>query len=478
MIDDDFNLGPNVDQSPEAFRKYTLRRMLAWGDYLAANKPEFVPGETGIPVTTKVWDGMEMAYMAEAVMDGWWTEGRFTDIFEERFAEWIGTRFASFCNSGSSANFMALGACMSPLLGDRRLRVGDPVITVAAGFPTTINPILFWRLKPVFLDVELGTYVPKVGAIKRAIEEFCVDGRGAVMIAHTLGNPWRADLFKDYDGIFIIEDNCDALGSTVDGANFINKKTGTLGHLATHSFYPAHHMTTGEGGMVVGNNGRLKLAVESIRDWGRDCWCPPGEENTCGKRFDWKFDDLPDGYDHKYVYSHLGLNLKSTDIQAALGLAQLNRLDGFIEKRRQNFTHLRGLLNSHKLGEFFILPQDTPGTEPSWFGFPLTIRPQAETWDGLALAGPHFKRETLMRFLTERKIGTRLLFSSSYIRQPVFKDVLKNGFETKWSFDLAEPFQNTEQIVKNTFWIGCHPALTDSMIEYMVESLHEFVKTH
>jgi len=215
MIDDDFNLGPHVDQSPEAFRRGILRKMLAWGDYLAANKPDFVRGETYIPPSAKVWDGMEMAYMTEAVMDGWWTEGRMTNHFEARFAEWIGRRFASFCNSGSSANFLALGACTSHLLGDRRLRAGDPVITVAAGFPTTISPILFWRLKPVFLDVEIGTYVPTVKAIRRAIEEHCTEGRGAIMIAHTLGNPWRADLFKDYEGIFIIEDNCDALGSGI-----------------------------------------------------------------------------------------------------------------------------------------------------------------------------------------------------------------------------------------------------------------------
>jgi len=461
----------------DKIRSELLQQVRAYGDFVSREPLGFNAGVTPIPVTRKIFDGDEMVYMVSAVLDGWWTEGEYTDEFERQFAKWIGTRFASFCNSGSSANFLALGACTSHLLGDRRLRPGDPVITTAAGFPTTINPILFWRLKPIFLDVDIGTYLPRTEDIFRAIEEFCVDGRGAVMIAHTLGNPWRADLLRDHEGIFIIEDNCDALGSTIRGDTDLVKKTGTLGHLATHSFYPAHHITTGEGGMVVTDNGRLKKAVESIRDWGRDCWCPPGKDNTCGKRFDQKFRDLPEGYDHKYVYSHLGLNLKSTDIQAALGLAQLKRLDGFVERRKENFNYLRGCLEAMGLDDFFYMPQATHGSDPSWFGFPLTIRGCESLGRGLKTRS-FLDRTKLMCFLNERKIGTRLLFASNYIRQPVFRNMLDGGWVTDFSFDHLRPFENTNKIVDNTFWIACHPGLSPEMIEYMAKSIKDFVNGH
>jgi CDP-6-deoxy-D-xylo-4-hexulose-3-dehydrase len=447
-----------LENEAKGLRLQMLELAKTYGD-IVSREPEFVPGETTIPITRKIWDGLEMSYMADAVLDGWWTEGRFTDGFEEHFAKWIGRRFASFCNSGSSANFLALGACTSHLLGDRRLRAGDPVITTATGFPTTIAPILFWRLKPVFLDTKIGTYLPEPEDIAGAIEKFCPDGRGAVMLAHTLGNPWPANRFMDREGIFIIEDNCDALGSVID-----KKKTGTLGHLATHSFYPAHHMTTGEGGMVVTDDGKLKLAVESIRDWGRDCWCPPGEENTCGKRFDWEFENLPQGYDHKYVYSHLGLNLKSTDLQAALGLAQLNRLDIFVEQRKTNYWLIRTLAVK-QIESHFILPESDRAAMPSWFGFPLTIKR-----DGTE---PMLERDALIRFLTERKIGTRLLFAGNYLAQPAFRNTLKNGWETE--FAVFDHLSGSDRIKEDTFWIACHPGLTPEMIEYMIDSIEEFI---
>ena len=465
-MDNEFNIFANDVLTEDAIRADIIRKAVLYGDSVASKKP-FVPGETSIPVTTKIWDGLEMGMMVNAVLDGWWTEGRFTEEFEKQFAEWLGVRFASFCNSGSSANFIALGALTSRLLGDRRLRPGDPVITTAAGFPTTINPILFWRLKPVFLDVKVGTYLPDPDDIEAAIEKYCVDGRGAVMLAHTLGNPWPAHRFMGREGIFIIEDNCDALGSVIDG-----RRTGTLGHLATHSFYPAHHMTTGEGGMVVTSDGRLKLAVESIRDWGRDCWCDPGKEDTCGKRFEWEFPDLPAGYDHKYVYSHLGLNLKSTDIQAALGLAQLNRLDGFIFKRRAAYESMSFGKHAAQLNSHFILPASAENATPSWFGFPLTIR--RSVLKGSARV-PFLNRSELIRFLTERKIGTRLLFASNYMRQPVF-----TALDEDWNIEYAifNHLEGTNRIVDDTFWIACHPALTLEMIRYTVDSIEEFAYEH
>lgn len=449
----------------DKIRSELLQQVRAYGDFVSQETP-FEAGVTPIPVSRKIFDGEEMVYMVSAVLDGWWTEGEYTDEFERQFAKYIGTRFASFCNSGSSANFLALGACTSHLLGDRRLRPGDPVITTAAGFPTTINPILFWRLRPIFLDVDIGTYMPRPCDIEDAIDEHCVDGRGAVMLAHTLGNPWPAHSFMDHEGIFIIEDNCDALGSTIDG-----KRTGSLGHLATQSFYPAHHITTGEGGMVLTSNGRLKRAVESIRDWGRDCWCPPGKDNTCGKRFDQTFSFLPDGYDHKYVYSHIGLNLKSTDVQAALGLAQMKRLDGFVERRKENFNYLRGCIEAMGMDDYFIMPQATYGSDPSWFGFPLTIRGGEPLGRGVKTRSV-LDRTKLMRFLNERKIGTRLLFASNYLRQPVFMNALDGGWITDFS---CRPLSDTDKIVDNTFWIACHPGLTPNMIEYMAKSIKDFV---
>ncbi len=449
----------------KALYRKMLRDALAYGDHIS-KEPEFVPGETPIPVTRKIWGGEEMSLMVAAVLDGWWTEGRFTDEFEKQFAEWLGVRFASFCNSGSSANFLALGACMSHLCGEQRLRVGDPVITTAAGFPTTINPIFFWRLKPIFIDTKVGTLLPEEKDIEKAIDKYFINGRGAIMIAHTLGNPWPAHRFMER-GFFVIEDNCDALGSMID-----DQKTGTLGHLATHSFYPAHHMTTGEGGMVVTNNGLLKKAVESIRDWGRGCWCPPGKNNTCGKRFDWEFENLPDGYDHKYTYSHVGLNLKSTDVQAALGLAQLNRLDSFITKRKVAFAYMMHHARP-KLWQKFHLPGSYEKANPSWFGFPLTVRRSILKKDNRR---PMVQRDKLIRFLNERKIGTRLLFASNYIRQPVFQNMIRNNWNAQ--FEISDHLAGTDRIVDDTFWIACHPGLSTKMIDYMIDSIEEFAYEH
>ena len=340
-----------------------------YGDEAFKEEP-FVAGVDRVPVSRKKIGGAEMMYGVSALLDGWLTEGHWTDKFEEKFAKYLGVRFSSFCNSGSSANFIALGACTSPLMGEYKLNEGDWVITSALGFPTTINPIWFWRLQPCYLDIQLGTYVPRQQDIKDAIGYLRMGlSNGAVMMAHTLGNPWCAHEFTNRKGLYIIEDNCDGLGGLID-----NRITGSLGHISTNSFYPAHQMTTGEGGMVSTSNGRLKRAIESIRDWGRDCWCPPGHDNTCGKRFDWDFQTLPAGYDHKYVYSHLGMNLKSTDIQAAIGLAQLERMDEFKATRRRNFTRLLQGLRVHFLDDIFVLPEPTDGSDPAWFGFPLTIK--------------------------------------------------------------------------------------------------------
>lgn len=431
----------------ERLRQEILRLV---ADYYAKAFPsqEFVPGETPVPVSGRVFDADDLVHLVDASLDFWLTTGRYADQFEREFARFMGVRHAILCNSGSSANLLALSALTSLKLGERRLKPGDEVITVAAGFPTTVNPIVQNGLVPVFLDIELGTYNVDV----RYLDEAIGPRTRAIMLAHTLGNPFNVDavleVVKRHD-LWLIEDNCDALGSTYKG-----RLTGTFGDLATVSFYPAHHITMGEGGCVLTNRPRLKTLVESFRDWGRDCWCDPGKENTCGKRFEWQLGELPYGYDHKYIYSHIGYNLKLTDMQAAVGVAQLKKLPGFIEARKRNWRLLYEGLKPFE--EFLILPQPTPGSDPSWFGFPITLRFEAP-----------FTRNDLVRYLESRKIATRLLFGGNLIRQPAYQDV---------SYRVVGELKNTDVVMNQTFWVGVYPGLTEQMIAYIIETVATFVR--
>ena len=406
--------------------------------------PAFVPGETSIPYAGRVFDEEELAHLVEAALDFWLTTGRFAEQFEDEFARFFGLQHALLVNSGSSANLLALSALTSPKLGKLRLKPGDEVITVATGFPTTVNPILQNRLTPVFVDVTLPTYNVDIAQLDDAYS----DKTRAVMLAHTLGNPFDLDAVTGFvrrHNLWLIEDCCDAVG-----ASYRDKKVGTFGHLATVSFYPAHHITMGEGGCVLTNDPILKKLIESFRDWGRDCWCAPGKDNTCGKRFDWQWDDLPHGYDHKYVYSHIGYNLKLTDLQAAIGTAQLKKLTRFIEARRQNFQRLHDGLRD--LREFFILPEPTPNSDPSWFGFPLAVR-----------ADTPFTRNQITEFLEQRKIATRLLFGGNLVRQPAYRGVSRR---------VVGNLPNADFVMNQVFWIGVYPGLSAEMLDYMLESLH------
>lgn len=410
--------------------------------------PEFVPGQTAIPYAGRVFDHTELQHAVEASLDFWLTTGRFADQFESAFAKFMGVRHALLVNSGSSANLVALSALTSPKLGDRQLKPGDEVITVATGFPTTLNPILQNQLVPVFVDVVVPTYNVDVTQLEVARSP----RTRAVMIAHTLGNPFDLDAvtaFCRQHKLWLVEDCCDAVGSTYRG-----QMVGTFGDLATTSFYPAHHMTMGEGGAVLTNTPLLKTLVESFRDWGRDCWCAPGKDNTCGKRFDWQLGDLPRGYDHKYIYSHIGYNLKLTDWQAAIGVAQLKKLPEFIAARRRNFVAMQAGLA--ELADVFVLPEATPGSEPSWFGFPIAVRPEAP-----------FNREQVIRHLESAKISTRLLFGGNLVRQPAYRDIAcrKIGALT-----------NSDFVMNQVFWLGVYPGLTPAMLEYIVQTLRDFVK--
>lgn len=407
----------------------------------------FVPGESPVPVSGKVLDASDYVNLVEASLDGWLTSGRFHQEFERGLARYVGVRNALFVNSGSSANLIALSALTSAKLGKRAIKQGDEVITVAAGFPTTVNPIIQNRLIPVFVDVEMGTY----DAIGSQIREALSQKTRAIMLAHTLGNPFDVEEIKwicQENDLWLIEDSCDALGSTYNG-----KKTGSFGDTATVSFYPAHHITTGEGGAVFVNNPLIKKQVESFRDWGRDCYCATGHDNTCKKRFDWQLGDLPKGYDHKYIYSHIGYNLKATDIQAALGLSQLKKIDSFVAARKSNFQYLKTSLSDI---EDFILPEPTANSDPSWFGFPITIRPDS----GL-------DRTQLLRHLEEKKIGTRLLFGGNLLKQPAYKNV---------EHRVIGSLPNTNLIMTNTFWLGVYPGLTSQMLSYVSDVIHDFVR--
>jgi CDP-6-deoxy-D-xylo-4-hexulose-3-dehydrase len=416
------------------------------GEYCAEAFPtrEFVPGSSKVPVSGKVFDAAEMRALVDSALDFWLTTGRFASQFEQAFARWIGTRDCLLVNSGSSANLLAVSALTSPKLGNRRLVPGDEVITVAAGFPTTVNPILQNGLVPVFLDVTLPTYNVDVDQLESALSP----RTRALILAHTLGNPFDLEAvtkFAHRHNLWLIEDCCDAVGSTYYG-----RKVGTFGDLATASFYPAHHITMGEGGAVLTNQPLLRSIVESFRDWGRDCWCQPGCDNTCGKRFSWRSGSLPYGYDHKYTYSHVGYNLKATDMQAAVGLAQMEKLDGFIETRRRNFEALRAGLG--RLEEFFILPEATPGSEPSWFGFPIAVR-----------EGAPFTRNQVTQYLEERQIATRLLFGGNLVRQPAYHDRV---------FRVAGSLENADFVMNQVFWIGLYPGIGPEILDYMLETLH------
>jgi CDP-6-deoxy-D-xylo-4-hexulose-3-dehydrase len=401
-----------------------------------------------VPVSGKVFGPDDVRSLVDASLDFWLTTGRYADEFEREFARWIGIRHAILVNSGSSANLLALTTLTAAELGERRLRPGDEVITAAAGFPTTVSPIIQNRLVPVFVDSTLPTYNADPDAIEAAIGP----KTRAIMIAHTLGNPFDLDRIgsiAERHGLWLIEDTCDAVGSTWQG-----RKVGTFGDLATVSFYPAHHMTMGEGGAVLTKSPKLKKIVESFRDWGRDCWCEPGKDNTCGKRFEWQLGALPQGYDHKYTYSRIGYNLKLTDMQAAVGVAQLRKLDGFVARRRENFAYLRTALEP--LSDVLILPEATPGSDPSWFGFPITVRPESGR-----------SRNELTAHLEAAGIKTRLLFAGNLTRQPAFADI-----ESRTIGNLV----NADLIMNGTFWVGVYPGLDHPKLDYVASHLERGIR--
>jgi len=403
----------------------------------------FVEGESRVPVAGRVFDAAEMRLLVDSALDFWLTTGRFADRFEREFARWMGIRECVLVNSGSSANLLAVSALTSPKLGERRLKAGDEVITVAAGFPTTVNPLFQNGLVPVFIDVTIPTYNADASQLEAALSP----RTRAIILAHTLGNPFDLDTvtaFAKKHGLWLIEDCCDAVGSTYRG-----RKVGSFGDLATTSFYPAHHITMGEGGSVLTDVPLLRTLVESFRDWGRDCWCAPGKDNTCGKRFDWQLGGLPHGYDHKYTYSHIGYNLKLTDMQAAVGVAQLTKLDRFIEARRRNACALRAGLR--QMEEFFVLPEPTPGSDPSWFGFPIGVRAEAP-----------FTRNQAVAHLESHKIATRLLFGGNLTRQPAYQGL---------PFRVVGDLPNSDFVMDRVFWIGVYPGITEQMVEYTLDTL-------
>ncbi len=451
-VDKTFNLHASrleksVARLSQAGYERALRKLIALDiPQLAAHKlgpHPFNPGSTPVPPSGKVIGAPELSMMVDAALDGWLTTGRFNEAFEQRLAGFLGAQFALTTNSGSSANLLAFSALTSPRLGERAVKPGDEVISVAAGFPTTVNPILQFGAVPVFVDVDIPTYNIDPAKLEAAIGP----KTKAIMLAHTLGNPYNlaevSRLAKQH-GLWLIEDCCDALGSRYDG-----RLVGSFGDIGTLSFYPAHHITMGEGGAVFTNSAELKLIVESFRDWGRDCYCPPGKDNTCCKRFGWKLGDLPQGYDHKYTYSHLGYNLKISDMQAACALAQMDRLEGFITARRRNFDYLKEHLK--RCEEFLILPEATANSAPSWFGFPLTLRDDAP-----------LSRVDLLTYLDQNKVGTRLLFAGNLTRQPYMKGQ---------NYRIAGELTRTDKVMNDTFWIGLQPALTEEMLAWSVDRI-------
>lgn len=432
-------------KSPDAIRREIAELVRQYADIIHAPKP-FVPGDTPVPVSGKVIGAEELGNMVEASLDGWLTTGRFNALFEERLAAYLGVRHLITVNSGSSANLVAFSALTSPALGERAIRPGDEVIGVAAAFPTTVNPIIQCGAVPVFVDIDLATLNIDAAKIEQAISP----RTRAIMLAHTLGNPFNLEvvtaLCRKY-GLWLVEDCCDALGSTYQG-----QKVGTFGDIGTLSFYPAHHITMGEGGAVFTNHAELRRIAESFRDWGRDCYCPPGRDNTCNKRFRWQLGELPEGYDHKYTYSHLGYNLKITDMQAACALAQLTRLEEFISVRRANFDYLQERLRS--CGEFLDLPEATPHSEPSWFGFPVTLKESSGA-----------RRVDLLDYLDQYKIATRLVFAGNITRQP---------YMSAGRYRVAGDLRNTDIVMNQTFWLGVFPGLTMDHLSYMAGKIETF----
>jgi CDP-4-dehydro-6-deoxyglucose reductase, E1 len=448
-LHDSLHIPPNRIDREQELRSNIFTEVCKYYEF-KFNQRSFVPGETYIPVSGKVFDERELLNLVDSSLDFWLTTGRYALKFEQQFAEWMGVKHCLLVNSGSSANLLALTALTSPQLGDKRLKPGDEVITVAAGFPTTVNPIFQNQLVPVFVDIKLPSYEIDIDQLESALS----DRTRAIMLAHTLGNPFDLEAvmnFAQQHDLWVIEDNCDAVGSVYNG-----RKTGTFGHISTVSFYPAHHMTMGEGGAVLTSDTKLKKIIESFRDWGRDCWCAPGVDNTCNKRFGWQLGELPFGYDHKYTYSHVGYNLKMTDMQAAVGVEQLAKLPEFIEKRRDNFAFLYERLQD--LTDVLVLPEATANSEPSWFGFPILVKHDAP-----------FTRNDLVKYLEEKKIGTRLLFGGNLIKQPLYK-----GLNYRVVGNLAE----TDKVMLGVFWIGVYPGLTREMLLYIVEQIENFTQQY
>ena len=435
------------EESAEGLRAQILELTMRFAQVAHSKKP-FSPSASPVPVSGRVYGPEDVAALVDASLDFWLTTGRFNDMFEKRLGQFLGLKYVLTCNSGSSANLLAASSLTSPMLGDASLQPGDEVITCAAGFPTTVNPIIQNGLVPVFLDVDIPTY-----NIRADLLEFAVSPRTrAIMVAHTLGNPFDLDavmsVAQKYN-LYVIEDTCDALGATYRG-----KPVGTFGDIGTVSFYPAHHITMGEGGAVFTSNSTFKRILELIRDWGRDCWCAPGADGTCKKRFEWQLGELPAGYDHKYTYSNLGYNLKITDMQAAVGFAQMEKLQGFIAARRENFITLRQSLAA--LEDVLILPEATPNSSPSWFGFPITIRKDAP-----------FKREDMLRHLNEKRIGTRLLFAGNLVRQPYMKDR---------NYRIVGDLEASDLVMKDTFWVGVYPGLEQPHLGYMIDVISAYCR--
>ncbi len=438
---------PETTKTAEQLRE----EILALADQYFAVKfapKQFLPGESVVPPSGKVLDAADLRNLIDASLDMWLTTGRFGTQFEKKLAKIFGVRSALLVNSGSSANLLAFSCLTSPKLGDRQIKPGDEVITVAAGFPTTVNPIIQNQCVPVFIDVTLPSFQADTSQLEAALSP----KTKAIMIAHTLGNPYDLDhvaAFAKKHNLWLIEDTCDALGARYKG-----KMVGTFGDIATVSFYPAHHITMGEGGAVITNSPLLKTLAESFRDWGRDCWCEPGKDNTCGKRFDWQLGDLPCGYDHKYTYSHIGYNLKVSDMQAAIGVSQLDKLPDFIAARNSNFAYLHQALKP--LEDVLILPEATPDSEPSWFGFPIAVR-----------EGAPFTRDQLTRELDAHKVGTRLLFAGNLLRQPAYKGIQHR---------VVGNLKNTDFVMNNVFWIGLYPGLSHEMLDYTVSTISNFAR--
>lgn len=413
-------------------------------------KKKFIPGVSSVPVSGKVFDENELIYGVEAVLDGWWTEGRFAEEFERKLAKFLDIRYVSLVNSGSSANLVAFSALTSPDLKERAIQPGDEVITAATGFPTTVNPIILKQCIPVFLDCDIATRNVKLSDIKKALTK----KTKAIMIAHTLGNPFELDKISQFakdNNLWLIEDCCDALGSQYD-----NKFVGTFGDIATFSFYPAHQITMGEGGAIITNNSWLHKSIRQFRDWGRDCWCDTGKDNTCGRRFAWQMGDLPRGYDHKYIYSQVGYNLKLTDMQAAIGIAQFNKLPDFIIRRKENFDTLYKFFQKYE--NYFILSSWEKKADPCWFGFMLVIKKNAP-----------FTRLDMVNFLESKKIVTRSLFAGNLLRHPGYKNIRHRRIGS---------LSNSDTIMNNGFWIGVYPGITDEMIRYTLSKFKEFISKY